>query len=158
VARRHGRLQGDHPPAPGRNAYSRHRRTPSRTLQRKEAPDPLTKKQIKAVEKTGGGSQKADFPTSLQIPHTTRDAHFPTASTTTGKLINPDTSFDTKSEHFYLLTTRKGRRSLCAMSARKLERAKSHVTAFPMREGPSESACRSGFQTTFGGCGQKPWS
>ena len=27
-----------------------------------------------------------------------------------------------------------------------------------MRAGPSEPACRSGFQTTSGGCGQKPWS
>ena len=26
-----------------------------------------------------------------------------------------------------------------------------------MRGGPSEPACRSGLQTTFGGCGQKPW-
>ena len=24
--------------------------------------------------------------------------------------------------------------------------------------GPSESVCRDRFQTTFGGCGQKPWS
>src|SRR5450759_3584320 len=27
-----------------------------------------------------------------------------------------------------------------------------------MREGPSEPACRSRFQTTSGGCGQKPWA
>ncbi len=27
-----------------------------------------------------------------------------------------------------------------------------------MRGGPSEPACRSRFQTTSGGCGQKPWS
>jgi len=32
------------------------------------------------------------------------------------------------------------------------------VTALPMREGPSGPACRSRFQTTSGGCGQKPWS
>lgn len=44
---------------------------------------PLTKKQIKAVEKTGGGKvRKPTFPPPLQIPHTTRDSHFPTASTT----------------------------------------------------------------------------
>jgi hypothetical protein len=42
---------------------------------------PLTKKQIKAVEKTLRG--KVPFPLNLQIPHTTRDSHFPTASTTT---------------------------------------------------------------------------
>jgi hypothetical protein len=32
------------------------------------------------------------------------------------------------------------------------------ATVSLMRAGPSESACRSRFQTTFGGCGQKPWS
>ena len=32
------------------------------------------------------------------------------------------------------------------------------VTTQPMREGPSEPAYRRGLQTTFGGCGQKPWS
>jgi hypothetical protein len=45
---------------------------------------PLTKKQIKAVEKTLVGKvKKTTFPTNSQIPHTTRDSHFPTASTTT---------------------------------------------------------------------------
>lgn len=44
---------------------------------------PLTKKQIKAVEKTLRGKvQKQTFPLNLQIPQTTRDSHFPTASTT----------------------------------------------------------------------------
>jgi hypothetical protein len=44
----------------------------------------LTKKQIKAVEKTLGGKvQKQTFPPNLQIPHTARDSHFPTASTAT---------------------------------------------------------------------------
>jgi hypothetical protein len=44
---------------------------------------PLTKKQIKAVEKTLRGKVKRQtFPLNLQIPHTTRDSHFPTASTT----------------------------------------------------------------------------
>jgi hypothetical protein len=44
----------------------------------------LTKKQIKAVEKTLRGKvQKQTFPRSLQIPHTTRDSHFSTASTAT---------------------------------------------------------------------------
>jgi hypothetical protein len=42
---------------------------------------PLSKKQIKAVEKTLRG--KVPFPLNLQIPHTTRDSHFPTASTAT---------------------------------------------------------------------------
>ena len=43
---------------------------------------PLTKKQIKAVEKTSRGKVKRQtFPLNLQIPHTTRDSHFPTAST-----------------------------------------------------------------------------
>jgi hypothetical protein len=32
------------------------------------------------------------------------------------------------------------------------------IAAEPMRAGPSEPACRSRFQTTSGGCGQKPWS
>jgi hypothetical protein len=46
---------------------------------------PLTKKQVKAVEKTRGGKvKKTTFPPRLQIPHTTRDSHFPTASTATG--------------------------------------------------------------------------
>jgi transposase len=45
---------------------------------------PLSKKQIKAVEKTLRGKvQKQTFPINLQIPHTTRDSHFPTATTTT---------------------------------------------------------------------------
>jgi transposase len=45
---------------------------------------PLTKKQIKAVEKTWGGKfKKTTFPPHLQIPQTTRDSHFPTASTAT---------------------------------------------------------------------------
>jgi transposase len=45
---------------------------------------PLTKRQIKAVEKTLRGKvQKQTFPLNLQIPHTARDSHFPTASTTT---------------------------------------------------------------------------
>ena len=42
---------------------------------------PLSKKQIKAVEKTL--RVKVPFPLNLQIPHTTRDSHFPTASTAT---------------------------------------------------------------------------
>jgi hypothetical protein len=46
---------------------------------------PLTKKQVKAVEKTYGGKvKKTTFPPHLQIPQTTRDSHFPTASTATG--------------------------------------------------------------------------
>jgi hypothetical protein len=45
---------------------------------------PLSKKQIKAVEKTLRGKvQKQTFPPNLQIPHNTRDSHFPTASTAT---------------------------------------------------------------------------
>jgi hypothetical protein len=45
---------------------------------------PLTKKQVKAVEKTLRGKvQKQTFPLNLQIPQTTRDSHFPTASTAT---------------------------------------------------------------------------
>jgi transposase len=45
----------------------------------------LTKKQVKAVEKTYGGKvKKTTFPPHLQIPQTTRDSHFPTASTATG--------------------------------------------------------------------------
>jgi len=44
---------------------------------------PLTKKQVKAVEKTWRGKvTKQTFPLNLQIPQTTRDSHFPTASTT----------------------------------------------------------------------------
>ena len=45
---------------------------------------PLTKKQLKAVEKTlKGKDQKQTFPFNLQIPQTARDSHFTTASTTT---------------------------------------------------------------------------
>ncbi len=45
---------------------------------------PLSQKQIKAVEKTLRGKvQKQTFPPNLQIPHNTRDSHFPTASTAT---------------------------------------------------------------------------
>ena len=39
-----------------------------------------------------------------------------------------------------------------------LERPHNSLTIQPMRVGPSEPACRSRFQTAFGGCGQKPWS
>ena len=42
---------------------------------------PLSQKQIKAVEKTLRG--KVPFPLNLQIPHNTRDLHFPTASRAT---------------------------------------------------------------------------
>ena len=43
---------------------------------------PLTQKQVKAVEKTLRGKvQKQTSPLNLQIPHTTRYLHFPTAST-----------------------------------------------------------------------------
>ena len=48
-------------------------------------------------------------------------------------------------------------RQWCATSAEGREAFKC-VTTQLMREGPSKPACRSGFQTTFGGCGQKPWS
>ena len=45
---------------------------------------PLTKKQIKAVEKTLKGKvKKPTFPFNLQIPQNTRDSHFPTAPTMT---------------------------------------------------------------------------
>jgi hypothetical protein len=44
---------------------------------------PLTKKQIKAVEKTLRGKVTEQiFPLNLRIPQTTRNSHFPTASTT----------------------------------------------------------------------------
>jgi hypothetical protein len=46
---------------------------------------PITKQQAKTVEKTRGGKvKKTTFPPRLQIPHNTRDSHFPTASTITG--------------------------------------------------------------------------
>jgi len=46
---------------------------------------PLTKKQAMAMEKPRGGKvKKPTFPPHLQILHTTRDSHFPTASATTG--------------------------------------------------------------------------
>ena len=45
---------------------------------------PLTKKQIKAVEKTLKGKvKKQTFPFNLQIPQTARDSHFTTASAAT---------------------------------------------------------------------------
>jgi RNA-directed DNA polymerase len=46
----------------------------------------------------------------------------------------------------------------CAPRAQRAEEGPMCVTALPMRGGPSEPACRSRFQTTSGGCGQKPWS
>ena len=42
--------------------------------------------------------------------------------------------------------------------AQKAEKGLKCVTALSMRGGPSESAYSSRFQTTSGGCGQKPWS
>jgi RNA-directed DNA polymerase len=46
----------------------------------------------------------------------------------------------------------------CAPRAQRAEEGPKCVTALSMREGPSEPACRSRFQTTSGGYGQKPWS
>jgi group II intron reverse transcriptase/maturase len=46
----------------------------------------------------------------------------------------------------------------CAPRAQRAEEGPMCVTALPMSGGPSEPACRSRFQTTSGGCGQKPWS
>jgi RNA-directed DNA polymerase len=46
----------------------------------------------------------------------------------------------------------------CAPRAQRAEEGPMCVTAGSMRGGPSEPAGRSRFQTTFGGCGQKPWS
>jgi hypothetical protein len=52
-------------------------------LGREQLLTPLTKMQIKAMEKTLRGKvQKQTFPLNLQIPQTTRDSHFPAASTT----------------------------------------------------------------------------
>ena len=45
-----------------------------------------------------------------------------------------------------------------APRAQRAEEGPMCVTVRPMRAGPSEPACRSRLQTTFGGCGQKPWS
>src|SRR6202167_4396506 len=45
-----------------------------------------------------------------------------------------------------------------APRAQRAEEGPMCVTAGLMRVGPSEPADRSRFQTTFGGCGQKPWS
>jgi len=46
----------------------------------------------------------------------------------------------------------------CAPRAQRAEEGPKCATVLSMREGPSEPACRSRFQTTSGGCGQKPWS
>lgn len=46
----------------------------------------------------------------------------------------------------------------CAPRARRARPGPQRYAAEPMRGGPSEPACRSRFQTTSGGCGQKPWS
>jgi group II intron reverse transcriptase/maturase len=46
----------------------------------------------------------------------------------------------------------------CAPRAQRAEEGPKCVTVLSMREGPSEPAYRSRFQTTSGGCGQKPWS
>ena len=45
-----------------------------------------------------------------------------------------------------------------APRAQRAEEGPKCVTVLSMREGPSEPACRSRFQTTSGGYGQKPWS
>ena len=46
----------------------------------------------------------------------------------------------------------------CAPRAQRAEEGPKCVTVLSMREGPSEPACRSRFQTTSGGYGQKPGS
>ena len=46
----------------------------------------------------------------------------------------------------------------CAPRAQRAEEGPKCVTVRLMRDGPSEPACRSRFQTTSGGYGQKPWS
>jgi hypothetical protein len=75
-------MQGDRPSAPGPNTDPHDCRTSSdiNSVEGKLL-TPLTKKQIKAVEKTLRG--KVPFPPNLQIPHTARDSHFFTASTAT---------------------------------------------------------------------------
>lgn len=52
------------------------------------------------------------------------------------------------------LDTISGCRSQCAMSTKPGKRGEC-VTAYLMKEGPSESAYRSRLQTTFGGCGRE---
>src|SRR5271163_1748797 len=70
MARHHGRLQGDHRSAPGRNTYPHHRRTPCRTLQRaRKALDAAHQKASHGHGKAARWkSQKANFPTSLANP------------------------------------------------------------------------------------------
>ncbi|HEV2689108.1 MAG TPA: ISNCY family transposase [Bryobacteraceae bacterium] len=61
----------------------------------------------RAVEKALAGKViKPTFPSSLEIPQSTRDSHFPTAPTTTAAVfMKPDKSCATKSGHFNLLRT-----------------------------------------------------
>src|ERR1035438_2702444 len=70
MARYHGRMQGDHPSASGRNTYPHHRRTPCRTLQR--ARKALDAAHQKASQGRGKDvwwkSQKDDFPSTLANP------------------------------------------------------------------------------------------
>ena len=70
MARHHGRMQGDHPSASGRNTYPYHRRTPCRTLQR--ARKALDAAHQKASQGRGKDvwwkSQKDDFPSTLANP------------------------------------------------------------------------------------------
>ena len=81
-----GRMQGDHPSASGPTltlTIAGHR--VGHYSAEAKLLTPLTKKQVKAVEKTLRGKvPKQTFPLNLQIPQTTRDSHFPTASTTAG--------------------------------------------------------------------------
>ncbi len=80
----HGRMQGDHPSTPERYltlTIAGHRvghyNAEGKLL------TPLTKKHIRAVERTWRGKvPKQTFPLNLQIPQTARDSHFPTASAT----------------------------------------------------------------------------
>jgi hypothetical protein len=81
---------------------------------------PLTKKQIKAVEKTLRGKvQKQTFPLNLQIPRTTGIRTFPPPlrRLLDNFLTTPDTSLVLKSGHFHLLTTL----TSCRSTARKAE-------------------------------------
>src|SRR5262249_46663896 len=65
---------------------------------------------------------------------------------------------DQEDETFFLIARTIVRHDGAERSTSCRRTTRNSLAVQPMRVGPSESACRSRFQTTFGGCGQKPWS
>ena len=101
--------------------------------------------ELTALRKNG-----QEFPVEISFGELSRDGH----KVFTGFIR--DISERKQAQQALQMTVRHDgaeRRTSC-----KRRSTRNSLAVRPMRVGPSEPACRSRFQTTFGGCGQKPWS